>query len=272
MTTTDVYLEEYSSDDAIRKYTSNTAGYGIQYLLENDYANIYLAAIDQLLKTRGAAPLRLLEFGCGAGMNIITLVRLLERKGIAVERAVGTDFSQRLIDAATAEAKTLLPKKQQNKIQFAVARNETLASDLAKAMNTSSDKLTKSFDVILGVNTFRYCHRLGKELDCAQAIANMLVPGGICIMIDMNRRFPAFRSNLRLRREPKEERHLPTLEEYASPFARAGLEILRKENFCWVPHSASPALTRVCRLSAPVLNVFAKPFAMRSLVVSRKAR
>src|SRR5438874_13181702 len=122
------------------------------------------------------------------------------------------------------------------------------------------------------MNTFRYCHRLGKELICAQAIADLLVPGGICIMIDMNRRFPAFRSKLRPGREPKEERHLPTLEQYASPFARVGLEILRKENFCWIPHSAGQTLTRVCRFSAPALNIVAKPFAMRSLVVSRKAR
>jgi SAM-dependent methyltransferase len=267
-----VFLEEYSSDDAIRKYTTNTAGYGINYLLENDYADVYLAAINQLLKTIPPSPLRLMEFGCGGGMNIITLVSLLELKGIKVDSAIGTDFSGRLIDAANAEARMLLPKEHQNKVRFAVARNEALASDLAAAMDVPTEKLAKTFHVILGVNTFRYCHRLSKQLECAQAISDLLVPGGICVMIDMNRKFPAFKSKLRLSTEPKEERFLPTLEEYASPFKKVGLEILRKENFCWIPHSAGPALTRVLRISGPALNLLAKPFAMRSLVVSRKAR
>ena len=90
-------------------------------------------------------------------------------------------------------------------------------------------------------------------------------------MIDMNRKFPAFRSKLRNSKTvPETERYLPSLEEYASPFESVGLEILRKENFCWIPHSASPALTTICRFLTPALNVFAKPFAMRSLVISRK--
>jgi 2-polyprenyl-3-methyl-5-hydroxy-6-metoxy-1,4-benzoquinol methylase len=265
-----VYLEEYSSEDAVRKYTSQTAGYGIRYLLANDYAQVYLTAVDEFLKVRGDVGLRLLEFGCGGGMNIITLLALLERKGRKVDLAVGTDFSERLITAARNEADMFLTPEQQKRIRFAVARNDELASDLAAAMNASKKELEKSFQVILGVNTFRYCHRLGKELNCAKAIADLLMPGGISIMIDMNRKFPAFRSKLRRSPEPPEERYLPTLDEYASPFAKVGLEILRKENFCWIPHSASPALTTICRLSAPALNMFAKPFAMRSLVISRK--
>ncbi len=267
----DVYLKEYTSDDAIRKYSSNTAGYGISYLLENDYADVYVTALDRFLKTKPETPLRVLEFGCGAGMNVITLLSLLERKGRKVELAVGTDFSDRLIDAANGEAKKSLSKDQQKKIRFAVARNETLAADLAKEMRVSREKLLGSFHIIVGVNTFRYCHRLGKEVNCAQAIADLLAPGGVCIMIDMNRKFPAFRSKLRRSKEPKEEKFLPTLEQYASPFLRVGLEVLRKENFCWIPHSAGPALTKACRLGTPALNLLVKPFAMRSLVVSRKA-
>jgi len=267
----DVYLEEYSSLDAVRKYTSSTAGYGIDYLLENDYANVYLTAINQFLKVAEGTPLRVLEFGCGGGMNIIRLLTLLQRKGKKVEHAIGADFSETLIEAARAEAKTLLSEGNQKKIRFVVARNEALVKDLAAGMNVSEKKLENSFHLILGVNTFRYCHRLGKESNCAHAIAELLVPGGICIMIDMNRKFPAFRSKLRSSRKPKEEEYLPSLEEYASPFAKAGFEILRKENFCWIPHSAGPTLTRLCRISAPVLNIVAKPFAMRSLVISRKA-
>jgi SAM-dependent methyltransferase len=268
---TDVYLQEYSSDDAIRKYTSETAGYGISYLLANDYADVYLSAVDRFLKTDRSRPLRLLEFGCGGGMNIISLFNLLEAKGRTVELAIGADFSERLISAANSEARSFLAAGPREKMRFAVARNERLAADLASALNTSEKKLANSFHLILGVNTFRYCHRLGKEMNCAHAIANLLAPGGICIMIDMNRRFPAFRSRFRRTTETKEEKHLPTLEQYASPFRKAGLELLKKENFCWIPHSASPALTNICRLSSPVLNLVAKPFAMRSLVVSRKA-
>ncbi|MDQ6758462.1 MAG: class I SAM-dependent methyltransferase [Acidobacteriota bacterium] len=267
----DVYLKEYSADDAITRYTSRTAGHGISYLLENDYAQVYVTAIDQFLKVARDKPLRLLEFGCGGGMNIIALVSLLERRGRKVEQAVGTDFSAKLISAANSESKMLLTPEQQAKTHFAVARNEAIVADLAAAFNGSQEQLGSNFDVILGVNTFRYCHRLNKAQECAEQLASLLVPGGICIMIDMNQKFPAFRSKFRDRRtKPEAERYLPSLEEYASPFAKAGLEILRKENFCWVPHSASARLTQVCRLLTPALNAIAKTRAMRSLVISRK--
>src|SRR4029077_6260201 len=116
-----------------------------------------------------------------------------------------------------------------------------------------------------------YCHRLNKATDCARDLASLLAPGGICFMIDMNQRFPMFRSKFRDRKtKPEAERYLPSLDEYASPFSEAGLEILRKENFFWIPHSAGPRLTQLCRLLSPILNALAKPMAMRSLVVSRK--
>lgn len=266
----DVYLEEYSADDAIARYTSQTAGYGIAYLLEHDYADVYLSAIERFLLLPSETPLRLLEFGCGGGMNLITLFSLLEAKGRTVEIAIGTDFSERLISAANRESKTLLKPAQQKKIHFAVARNEAIVSDLREA-HLVDDELTNSFHVVLGVNTFRYCHRLGKEMECAHDLANLLAPGGICIMIDMNQKFPAFRSKFRDRKtKPEAERFLPSLEQYATPFAQAGLEILRKENFCWIPHSAGTLLTAICRLLTPALNVLAKPKAMRSLVVARK--
>jgi SAM-dependent methyltransferase len=267
----DVYLQEYSSDDAIRRYTSKTAGHGISYLLENDYADIYLTALNQFLGRPANSPLRLLEFGCGGGMNILTLFSLLERKGVSVEEVIGTDFSEKLVTAANAESDVFLTAEQRKKIHFAVARNEELISDLARALGRPRSNLLNSFHVILGVNTFRYCHRLGKALECARDIADLLVSGGICVVIDMNRRFPAFRSRLRDRRtKPEKERYLPSLEEYAAPFAEAGLEVLKKENFCWIPHSAGPFLTRACRLFTPALDAFAKPLAMRSLVISRK--
>jgi 2-polyprenyl-3-methyl-5-hydroxy-6-metoxy-1,4-benzoquinol methylase len=267
----DVYLEEYSGDNAIARYTSRTAGHGISYLLRNDYAETYLSAVNQFLKVCTETPLRLLEFGCGGGMNIITLFALLERSGRKIERAIGADFSEKLILAANRECKTLLKPEQQVKMHFVVARNETIAADLRTALSLSESELKDSFHVILGVNTFRYCHRLGKEEECARDLATLLAPGGLCIMIDMNQKFPAFRSKFRDKKtKPEMERYLPSLDEYAKPFAEAGLEILRKENFCWIPHSAGPGLTNVCRVLTPVLNAVAKRRAMRSLVVARK--
>ena len=264
------FLEEYGSEDAVRKYTTGTAGFGINYLLRNDYARVYLDAVDSYLRTSPPRPLRLLEFGCGAGMNIITLVSLLQRKGIPVECAYGTDFSARLVDSAVQEAKSSLTPELAKKLTFHVARNERLAEDLAVARGKPVADLAGFFDLILGVNTFRYCHRLGKEQDCAADIYRLLRPGGVCVNIDMNNRFPAFRSHLKHSADPA-ECYLPSLEEYATPFQNAGFEIKKKENFCWIPHSAGRLLTNCCRLASPLLNLVARGRAMRSLVVGRKS-
>jgi SAM-dependent methyltransferase len=266
----DKFFEEYVSEHAVRKYTTGTAGSGISYLLRNDYARIYLSAVDSYLQTSPPRPLRLLEFGCGAGMNIISLVSLLEQKGVPVECAYGTDFSPRLVGSAAQEAKTFLTPDLAKKLTFHVARNEQLVEDLAAASGKSFRDLVGSFDFIVGVNTFRYCHRLGKDQECAADIYRLLRPGGVCVNIDMNNRFPAFRSKLKRSVEDPAECYVPTLEEYASPFKSAGFEILRKENFCWIPHSAGRALTLCCRLASPFLNVVARSRAMRSLIVARK--
>jgi SAM-dependent methyltransferase len=264
------FLEEYGSRDAVRKYSKNTAGYGINYLLRNDYARVYLEAVDSYLRTTPARPLRLLEFGCGAGMNIISLVSLLEGEGIAVESAYGTDFSPTLVQSATEDAKASLRPDLAAKLSFYVGRNEKLVEDLATARGKSAKDLAGYFDLILGVNTFRYCHRLGKEQDCAADIYSLLRPGGVCINIDMNDRFPAFRSRFRDARQDPTETYTPSLEKYALPFKKAGFEVVREENFCWIPHSAGNALTLCCRLATPLLNLVARSRAMRSLVVSRK--
>jgi len=264
------FFEEYVSEDAVRKYATGTAGYGINYLLRHDYARVYLNTVESYLKASPGHPLRLLEFGCGAGMNIIGLITLLEEKGIPVKSAYGTDFSPRLVETAVQEAKASLRPDQVKKMSFYVARNEQLVADLAAASSKPAQVCIGSFDLIVGVNTSRYCHRLGKEKDCAADIFRLLRPGGVCVNIDMNNRFPAFRSHLRGSVEDSAECYLPTLEEYASPFKAAGFEILEKKNFCWIPHSAGPALTFCCRLASPILNVVARNRAMRSLVLARK--
>ncbi len=268
--TYDKFLEEYGSEDAVRKYTAGTAGFGINHLLRNDYARVYLGAVDSYLQTSPPRSLRLLEFGCGGGMNIICLVSLLEQKGVPVECAYGTDFSPRLVESASQEAKTSLAPSLAKKLSFYVARNERLAEDLAAARGKSLEELVGFFDLIVGVNTFRYCHRLGKEQDCAADIYRLLRPGGVCVNIDMNNRFPAFRSNFKRSVEDSTECYVPTLEEYTFPFKAAGFEIRRKENFCWIPHSAGRALTLSCRLLSPMFNLVARSRAMRSLVVARK--
>jgi SAM-dependent methyltransferase len=268
------FFREYTSADAITKYTRATAGFGISYLLEHDYKAVYLNALDFLpleVRQRG---LRILEFGCGGGMNLLHLIAVLNREGIKVSHAVGTDFSPVLIEAAKREAKTYLSENDQRRLEFHVGRNETLVEDLSSALGKSRPDLEKSFDFILGINTIRYCHRAKKETECAKAIFDLLIAHGVCVVIDMNNRFPLFRSALknRLRGEEQDnlELYLPSLEEYARPFAETGFEVLRQEHFCWIPHSSGKLMCDMLSLLSPVLDTFARSRAMRSLVVARK--
>ncbi len=266
------FLKEYSADAAIRKYTKETAGSGISYLLDNDYGKIYLDALENLIpKSALRDGVRLIEFGCGGGMNLVHLASTLEGKGIPLQTAYGTDFSEVLIQAANQEANKYLSPKQKEKVRFFPARNENLADDLAKGLSAPKNSLLGTFHLIIGVNTFRYCQRLKADVECASAIFDLLVDGGICVMIDMNQGFPLFRSRFRdSLTKDKELYYLPTLEEYARPFTTAGFELLRKENFCWIPHSAGPGLTKVLKALSPALSSIAPNHAMRSLVVSRK--
>jgi SAM-dependent methyltransferase len=273
-TSGDPFFREYTSPDAITKYTRNTAGFGINYLLDHDYKSVYLEALNCLPQQVRQRGIRLLEFGCGGGMNLLHLVSILSREQVKVSKAIGTDFSPVLIEAAKGEAKNYLPEKEQGRVEFGVAKNETLMEDLSLALGKSRPELENSFDFILGVNTIRYCHRAKSELDCARAIFDLLVPGGICVVIDMNNRFPLFRSALRnrLRNQAKQEEecYLPSLEEYARPFTVTGFEVMRKEHFCWIPHSSGELMCRILSGLSPLLDAVAGSRAMRSLVVSRK--
>jgi len=231
------FLQEYNSPDSIRKYTKETAGTGISYLLEHDYGKIYLDILQNYIpKSRLAHGIRLLEFGCGGGMNLLHLASTMERRGIPLDCAYGTDFSETLITAASREAGKYLSPSQNKKVHFCVARNENLISDLTTGLGLEKEAVVGSFDLIVGVNTIRYCHRLMNENECVAAIFNLLRDKGICVVIDMNDKFPAFRSRLHDRlTKDKTAYYLPTLDEYARPFSSAGFEILKKENFCWIP-------------------------------------
>ena len=271
---TDSFFREYTSHDAILKYTKATAGFGISYLLDHDYKNVYLKALALLSPDMKRGPLRMLEFGCGGGMNLLHLLTLLTRDGFNVEQAIGTDFSPVLVEAANKEAHSYLSPSERSRVQFCVAKNETLLEGLSAGLGQELSELENSFQFIIGVNTIRYCHRAGKQFDCARDIFRLLAPGGVCVVIDMNDRFPAFRSalknKLRGKKEQDEECYLPSLEEYTAPFQRAGFEISRSEHFCWIPHSAGRLMTGVLHSLSPILSTVIGSRAMRSLVVVKK--
>ena len=269
---TDVFLEEYSADEAVRRYGTDTAGYGISYLLNHDYGRIYDQMLRQHLpasaKRDGA---RLLEFGCGAGMNLIHLVGMLEPRGIPLARAYGADFSEKLIEAARLDAARILKPRTREKVEFVVARNETIVADLAAQLAVEPKSLLRSFHAIVGVNTFRYCHRIRKENESAQQLLDLLAPGGVCVVIDMNAQFGLFRSKLKPGQYADEsDVYISVLEEYVRPFAEVGFDVIEARNFCWVPHSAGPALCAACRILTPALYLLLPRYGMRSLVIAKR--
>jgi SAM-dependent methyltransferase len=269
-----MFFRQYTSQDAIAKFTKATAGFGITYLLDHDYKSVYMRALNLLPQQTRERGIRMLEFGCGGGMHLLHMISVLSRGGINVDSAIGTDFSPVLIEAAVQETKNYLPAEDRRKVQFCVARNETLIDNLSSSLGKQRTELENSFHFSLGVNTIRYCHAVNRELECARNIFSLLVPGGMCVVIDMNNRFPFFRSHLKNRFHKQKEKqcYVPSLEEYAAPFFYAGFEVLRKEHFCWVPHSSGAPLCRLLSGMSPLLNLVAKSRAMRSLVVSRKPR
>ena len=271
-TDSDAFYTEYTSHEALAKYTRATAGFGINYLLDHDYKAVYDQALRLLPEETRKRGIRVLEFGCGGGMNLIHLMSRQDGKSISVERAFGTDFSPVLIEAARRDAGAYLPEEKRRKVEFHMAKSETLIDDLAAAAGMDRSKLRNSFHFIVGVNTIRYCHHFKTEKECVQQIWELLAPGGVCVVIDMNNRFLFFKSAMknRLGITKEEECYIPPLEEYRAPFANAGFEVIRCEHFCWVPHSSGPFLGRVLAAASPVLDLIAKSRAMRSLIVLRK--
>jgi len=272
-TNNDVFMDEYTRNDIIGRYLSRTAGAGIEYVLRHVYEPVYVKVIKKLRDIRPRDhQFRIMEYGCGGGMNLLKVMEVLGAEGIRIEKAYGADFSAPMIEAARREAQEHLPKELMSKIVFAVAGNEDLANGLSRSLSVPDSALTNSFDLIVGVNTTRYAHRLEKQTECARDIFNLLRPGGYTVMIDMNRYFPFFRSNLRNLFKPKREVLIPTLRQYTQPFESAGFRIEEKRNFCWAPHSANRLLLGICRTLSPVLDTFFSPFAMRSLIIAQKPR
>lgn|GEM_PF-986509 len=268
---TNVYLEEYESQQAVPKYVSRTAGAGIAYVLENVYGPIYADLLDKMsAQAAQDGGFRVLEYGCGGGMNLLWIVRHVVQKGQPLALGCGTDFSSKMVAACEQEAREALHPRDLDKVCFRQIANENLVRELPKALKRETREVLGSFHLILGVNTFRYCFRLGNETESARGIYSLLRPGGYTVMIEMNHNFPLFRSRLRRDSVPKEQRYLPTLEQYAGVFRDAGFELQTVKNFCWVPHSATPAIVTLLGVASPLLQTLLPRFATRSLVIARK--
>src|SRR6266508_3676341 len=100
---TNAYLDQYSAENEISKYTRVTAGSGINYLLDHDYKEVYLKALNLLPRQTSQGGIRILEFGCGGGMNLLRLISMLSSKGTRVAQAIGTDFSPAMVETARRE-------------------------------------------------------------------------------------------------------------------------------------------------------------------------
>jgi SAM-dependent methyltransferase len=170
--------------------------------------------------------------------------------GIRVEQGIGTDFSPVLIEAAQRDGKNFLGPEQLQRLEFHQAKNESLLADLSAALKKVRSQLQGSFDFIFGVNTIRYCHDAGNELDCVRDIFDLLAPGGVCVVIDMNNRFPLFRSDLknRLRRIREEECYVASLEDTLNPLSRPASKWREKSIFagCLIPPAKFFVVLCVC--------------------------
>jgi SAM-dependent methyltransferase len=285
------YLQEYSTSESVQKYVSETAGDGIEYLLESRYIPMYLEQIADLKHHPSASSgFRIVEFGCGGGMNLIHLVNRMAELHIPIDVAYGSDFAEPMIWAAQDEARRHLDPSLTDRVRFFQTPNETLHDGLAQALGVPKQSIAGSFHLILGINTFRYCWRLGKSEDCARDIFNLLVNGGRVVIVDMNDRHPYQLADLRhlLKRRPtsgdgdfatrreyirrvfRANKGLPALKDYSGPFRTAGFEILEEGYFCWIPHSARRWRLQFWRTLSPILDKLAKTRAMRSKVIARR--
>lgn len=137
----DIYLDEYTRGDIIDRYIAKSAGAGIAYVLEKIYGPIYTRCIKELIDQ---APrnhkFRIMEYGCGGGMNLIKLAELVRGEAVLLEKVYGTDFSAPMIEAARREAVQYLPSSLVDTVCYCVARNERLLSDFACNTSVASEK------------------------------------------------------------------------------------------------------------------------------------
>ena len=84
-------------------------------------------------------------------MNLLHLRSVLRHQGIRLERAVGTDFSPVLIEAAQCEAGNFVGPDELQRLGFYRAKNENLLTDLSVALKKERLQLECAFDFIFGV-------------------------------------------------------------------------------------------------------------------------
>lgn len=267
-------LQVYSAEANIRKYRRASAGEGINYLLPNSYGPIFEKATDAALADTGSSQLRALEFGCGAGMAIHHLAEDMRRRGTEVDVAIGADFVPEMIEAANLDREEFASDWAKERLRYVVASNETLVDEIADGLDQQPADVEGTFQLAIGVNTFRYAVRHGTSATVVEQLERLLAPGGRVVMIDMNDRFPY---GVKPRRSTNgwqpvrfDQPKLPSLDEYAQPFADAGFEVLERRHFCWIPHSASGARFRITKALSPALDRVVPDHAMRSLVIARK--
>lgn len=268
---------EYDLARIVARYRRSSAGEGIDYLLPRVYGPIFLKAARAAAAETGAERLRIAEFGCGAAMALHFVTEALLAEGSDVELAIGADFVPRMIEAAQLDIDDYGSETARERTRFAVATNEELAAGIAEALDSTVDAIAGTFHLAIGVNTFRYPIRHGTAAAAVDQLRTLLKPGGRVVVIDMNDRFPyGIKPRLRL---PGQSRWLPvrigsaplpSLEEYARPFAEGGFEVLERSKCCWIPHSARGLRFRLAKAAGPVLERVVPDRAMRSIVVARK--
>lgn len=263
---------EYQHPDTIRRYRPRSAGEGINYLLRESYGPLLLDSLKTALAEAGLTRLRILEFGCGAGMAIQHVAQTIAEEGIELDLAVGADFAPAMIEAAAEETGNL---DSAGTLRFVVASNERLAEELADGLGEPLKALAGTFQLAFGINTFRYPIRHGTSSEAVHSLGTLLASGGRVVIIDMNDRFPyglrpTFGRNGGKSLVSFGTQKLPTLDEYARPLAEGGFEILRKDHFAWIPHSANGLRFRVARAASGVLDILVRDRAMRSLIIARK--
>ena len=238
---TDVYLAEYSQPTIIARYLSRTAAPAATYLVRAVYSPIYQEIVQTLVSRNPEHHgFRILEYGCGGGMNLLQLIRLFQAQGAQLADVIGTDFSPAMIEAARSEAKQQLPVELKALTTYLVARNETITRDLASGLGASLRELHNTFDLILGVNTFRYAHRLKRDETVARELFALLRPGGYRIMIDMNRRFRFVGSRVHdLCKGAKQRYYIPSVRQYSGSFLKAGFVVSSSPYLLWFDTSSA---------------------------------
>lgn len=276
----EVYLAEYSQPRVIAFYLPGTAATGIGNIVKNVYRPIYQKIIKTILSQRpNQYEFRILEYGCGGGMNLLELIDLIHAEGAHVASAIGTDFSAPMLEAARGEAARSLSAEQNSTVTYLAASHGMLTQDIAASLRMQPQELHNTLDLVLGVNTFRYAYRLKQAKICARELFGLLRPGGYSIMIDMNRsvRFKGSRAYDCLTRS-KQQYYVPNLREYSTPFQEAGFSIEEVRRFfcftrldcAWLPFQLRTLVLSLCRRLRPTFDLYLSFLAQHTLVIAKK--